>query len=53
MKTAKKTVILLMLFTLGFAVLYIANSLLNYAGADILTKQHKHRIVKTYKSRRR
>ena len=33
MKMAKKTVILLMLFTLGFAVIYITNSLLNYAGA--------------------
>ena len=33
MKMAKKTVILLMLFTLGFAVIYIANSLINYAGA--------------------
>lgn len=34
MKMAKQTVILLMLFTLGFAVIYITNSLLNYAGAQ-------------------
>jgi len=33
MKMAKKTVLLLMLFTLGFAVIYIANSLIRFAGA--------------------
>lgn len=33
MKMAKQTVILLMLFTLGFAAIYIVNSLINYQGA--------------------
>ena len=33
MNMAKKTVVLLMAFTLGFATIFVVNSLINYQGA--------------------